>query len=101
MIIYTALTTPFPILSQSVVPCPVLTVASQPAYRFLRRQVRWSGIPFSLRNLQFIVIYRAYLESYKNFHAYQKVRERIQKHWVFFFKNEIAIRKRTGKVQIQ
>ena len=38
MIIYTALTTPFPILSQSVVPCPVLTVASWPAYRFLRRQ---------------------------------------------------------------
>ena len=27
------------------VPCPVLTVASWPAYRFLKRQVRWSGIP--------------------------------------------------------
>ena len=38
-----------PIWSQSVVPCPVLTVASRPAYRFLRRQVRWSGIPISLR----------------------------------------------------
>ena len=32
---------------QSVVPCPVLTVASWLAYRFLRRQVRWSGIPLS------------------------------------------------------
>ena len=32
--------TPFPIWSQSVVPCPVLTVASWSAYRFLRRQVR-------------------------------------------------------------
>ena len=31
--------TPFPILYQSV-PCPVLTVASWPAYIFLRRQVR-------------------------------------------------------------
>ena len=31
-----------PILSQSVVPCLVLTVASWLAYRFLRRQVRWS-----------------------------------------------------------
>ena len=31
--------TPFPILNQSVVPCLVLTVASWPAYRFLRRQV--------------------------------------------------------------
>ena len=37
--------TPFPIQNQSAVPCPVLTVASWPAYRFLRRQVRWSGIP--------------------------------------------------------
>ena len=35
--------TPFPIWNQSVVPCPVLTVASWPAYRFLKRQVRWSG----------------------------------------------------------
>ena len=41
--------TPFLIWNQSVVPCLVLTVASWPAYRFLRRQVRWSGIPISLR----------------------------------------------------
>ena len=41
--------TPFPIRNQSVVPCLVLTVASRPAYRFLRRQVRWSGIPISWR----------------------------------------------------
>ena len=41
--------TPFPIWNQSVVPCPVLTVASWPAYRFLRRQVRWSGVPISFR----------------------------------------------------
>ena len=39
--------TPFPIWYQSVVPCPVLTVASWPAYSFLRRQVRWSGSPIS------------------------------------------------------
>ena len=32
--------TPFPIWNQSVVPCPVLTVASWPAHRFLKRQVR-------------------------------------------------------------
>ena len=30
--------TSFPIWNQSVVPCPVLTVAFWPAYRFLRRQ---------------------------------------------------------------
>ena len=41
--------TPFPIWNQSFVPCPVLTVASWPAYRFLRRQVRWCGIHISLR----------------------------------------------------
>ena len=41
--------TAFPIWNQSVVPCPVLTVASWPAYRFLKRQVRWSGIPISWR----------------------------------------------------
>ena len=45
--------TPFPIWNQSVIPCPVLTVASWPAYRFLKRQVRysliWSGIPISFR----------------------------------------------------
>ena len=41
--------TPLSILIQSVVPYRVLTVASWPTYRFLRRQVRWSGIPISLR----------------------------------------------------
>ena len=41
--------TPFSILNQSVVPHRVLAVASWPAYRFFRRQVRWSGIPISLR----------------------------------------------------
>ena len=39
--------TPFPIWNQSVVPCQVLTVASWPAYRFLKRQVMWSGMPIS------------------------------------------------------
>ena len=43
--------TPFPTWNQSIVPCPVLTVSSWPAYRFLRRQVRWSGI------FQFVVIH--------------------------------------------
>ena len=37
-----------PIWNQSVL-CPVLTVASWPAYRFLRKQVRWSTVPISLR----------------------------------------------------
>ena len=41
--------TPFPIWNQLVVPCPNLTVASCPTYRFLKRQVRWSGISISWR----------------------------------------------------
>ena len=41
--------TPFPILNHSIVPCKVLTVVSWPTYRFLTKQVRWSGIPISLR----------------------------------------------------
>ena len=41
--------TPFTIWNQSVIPCPVLTVASSPAYRCLRSQVGWSGIPIYCR----------------------------------------------------
>ena len=43
--------TPFPIWNWFVVPCPcpVLTVASWPAYKFLKMQIRWSGIPTSFR----------------------------------------------------
>ena len=54
--------TPFPVWNQSVVPCPVLTVASWPAYRFLRRQVRWSGIPISL-----IIFYSFFCDPHKGF----------------------------------
>ena len=44
------------LFEMSIFPCPVLTLASLPAYRFLKRQVRWSGIPISFRISQFIVI---------------------------------------------
>ena len=49
--------TPFLIWNLPAVPCPVVTVASWPANRFLRRKVKWSGIPISLRIFQFVVIY--------------------------------------------
>ena len=49
--------TPFPIWNQFVVLCLVLIVASWPAYRFLRRQVRCSSIPISWRIFQFVVIH--------------------------------------------
>ena len=47
---------PFPVWNQTNVPCPVLTVASWPACRFFRRQVRWSGIPISWRIFRYVVI---------------------------------------------
>ena len=46
---YIALMYSFPIWNQSLLPCPVLTVASWTAYRLLRRQVMWFGTPISLR----------------------------------------------------
>ena len=49
--------TSFPIWNQSVVPCPVLTFASWPAYRFLRRYGRWSSISISWRIFHFIVVH--------------------------------------------
>ena len=49
--------TPFPIWNQSIVLCLVLTVAPWHAYRFLKRQVRWSGVQICFRIFQFIVIH--------------------------------------------
>ena len=48
---------PFPIWNQPFVPCPVLTIASWPTYRFHRMQARWSGILISWRIFQFVVIH--------------------------------------------
>ena len=49
--------TSFPIWNQSIVSSPILTVASLPANRFHRTQVRWSGIPISWRIFWFVVIH--------------------------------------------
>ena len=50
--------TPFPIWNQSGVPRQVQTVASWPAYRFLKGHVRGAGMPISFRIFpQFIVIH--------------------------------------------
>ena len=48
---------PFPIWNQSIVPCPVLTVASCPAYRLFTMRVRWSGIPISFRIYHSLLLY--------------------------------------------
>ena len=47
--------TPFSILNQSIVPCTVLIVASWTAYRFLRKQVRWSGFSFRIFHGFFVI----------------------------------------------
>ena len=49
--------TPLSTWNQSIVPWPVLNVASWPANRFLRRQIRWYGILISLRIFQFAMIH--------------------------------------------
>ena len=53
----------FPISNRSVLPCLTLNVASWPTCRFLRRQVRCSGIPICLRISKFVVIH-----TVKGFH---------------------------------
>ena len=55
--------TPFSILNESVVLCPVLTVASWPAYRLLRRSVRWFGTPISLRIFHSLLLFLPLLAS--------------------------------------
>ena len=54
---YTSLMFSFPNFEPVCCPCPVLTIASCPKYRFLKRQVWWSGIPVSWRIFQFVVIH--------------------------------------------
>ena len=64
---------PFPIWNQSIVPCLVLTVASWPAYRFLRRQVKkqqlepdmeqWTGSKLGKEYIKAVYCHLAYLTS--------------------------------------
>ena len=57
--------TPFPIWKQSVVPCPVPTIASWPAYRFLKRQPRLltHKILYCFKLLSSRVIYYAVIDK--------------------------------------
>ena len=72
--------TRFPILNQFKIPCKVLTVASCPAYRFLRRQVKWSAIPISLR------IFHNLLWSTQSFSTVNEA----EVDFYFIFKNSFA-----------
>ena len=68
--IYSLDVLPFPTLNQSVFSC--LSVASCPAYRFLRRQVRWSDIPNS-KNFPLCVIH-----TVKGFSAVNETEDFLQ-----------------------
>ena len=58
----------------SLIPCPVLTVASWSAYRFLRKQVRWSGIPISWRILHRI-LFLTVIHTVKGFGIVNKAKK--------------------------
>ena len=75
----------FPVRNQSVVPCPVLTVASWPAYRFLRRQVRWPGISTSWI-FQFVVIH-----TVKGFGVVNKAKVDVFLELSCFFDNPVDV----------
>ena len=77
---------PYPIWNQSIVPCPVLTVASWPAYRFLKRWVRWSGIPISLR-----VFHSSLWSTVKGFGIVNKAKVYVFLELSFFFNNPAEV----------
>ena len=72
--------TPFPIWNQSVVSCPVLTVVSSPVYRFLRTQVRWSGIHISFR-----IFYSLLWSTVKGFNVVSEAEVDVFLEFFYFF----------------
>ena len=75
--------TSFPIWNQSVVSCTVITIAFWPAYRFLRRQVRLSGIPISFR------IFHSLLSTVKGFGIVDKAEVDIFLEHLCFFDDPV------------
>ena len=67
--------------------CLVLTVASWPANRFLRRQVRWSGIPISLRIFHSLFYHKNFpqFSTVKGFSAVNKAEVDIFLEFSCFF----------------
>ena len=78
--------TPFPIWNQSVLFLLLLSVSSWPAYRFLRRKVRWSDIPNSNNFPQFVVIH-----TVKGFSIVNKAEEDIFLKLSCFFNDQIDV----------
>ena len=68
------------------VPCPVQAIATWPAYRFLRRQFRWSGIPISFQIFQFVVIH-----TVKGFGIINKARLDVFLELSCFFSDSVVV----------
>ena len=79
--------TPFPIWNQAVVPYPVLTIPSWPEYRFLKWQVRWSGIPISLRIFPQLIV----IHTVKGFHVVSKAEIDVLLELSCFFDDPVDI----------
>ena len=76
----------FPILSQFIVPCLILTVASWPACRFIRKQIWWSSIPISWRIFQFVVIH-----TDKGFHMVNETEVDVFLEFFCFFYDQVDV----------
>ena len=76
--------TSFLIWKQSVVPCPVLSVASWPAYRFLRRQVRCSHL---FKNFPQLIV----ILTVKHFHTVSKAERDVFLELSCFFDDPVDV----------
>ena len=87
--------TPFLIWNQSAVPCPTLTVPSWPAYRFLKRQVMWSGFPIFRIIVQSLLWYTQLKALAQAFSIAQLVKNllAILETWVWFLGRENSLEK--------
>ena len=54
---------PFPVWNQSVDPCPVLIVASWPAYRFLRRQIKKQQLELNMEQQTCSQLQKEYVKA--------------------------------------
>ena len=84
----------FPIWNQSAVPCLVLAIVSWPAYRFVRRQVRCSGVPFFKISCQlfygqgWLTLCHWYLKMHVLHFAREGGLVQLSEFWAFPFSNQ-------------
>ena len=79
--------TSFPIWNQSIVPYPVLTVASWPAYRFLKRQVKCCGSSNSLSIFHSLFV----IHTVKGFGVVNKAEVHVFLEFFCFFNDPVDV----------